>query len=184
MLREEIEYRAATAADASELARFGSESFVAAYGHALRRGDLALHVACTYSEERQHQELVDPLAWTVLGEREGEIVGAALLRWAPPPAGLAAELRWAELARFYVARPYWRTGVSTDLMVATLKSVRDREGPLVWLQVWEGAPYAIAFYRKWGFYEVGEAPYRVGTLMQRDLVLARSLRHGSRPSDS
>ncbi|HEV8598434.1 MAG TPA: GNAT family N-acetyltransferase [Gemmatimonadales bacterium] len=179
MLREEINYRIATPADARDLAGFGSESFIAAYGHALRPGDLALHVTRTYSEERQLQELIDPRAWTVLAEREAEIVGAALLRWSSPPAGLAAELRWTELARFYVARSYWRTGTSTDLMIATLKSIRDREGLLVWLQVWEAALHAISFYRKWGFYEVGEAPFRVGTLVQRDLVLARSLRHGS-----
>lgn len=184
MLRDEVCYRTAVPADASELAGFGSESFVAAYGHALRPADLALHVARAYSEERQYQELVDPLAWTVLGEREGDVVGAALLRWAAPPPGLAVELRWAELARFYVARPYWRTGVSTDLMFTALKSIRDRDGLLVWLQVWEAALQAIAFYRKWGFYEVGEAPYRIGAVVQRDVVLARSLRHGSAQPDT
>ena len=184
MLRDEVSYRGATPSDALDLATFGSESFVAAHGHSLPPGDLALHVARTYSEERQHRELVDPRAWTMLGEREGEIVGAALLRWAAAPAGLAAELHWAELARFYVARPYWRTGVSTDLMIEALKSIRDRAGDLVWLQVWEAAPQAIGFYRKWGFYEVGEVPFRVGTLVQRDLVLARGLRHGPTTPDS
>jgi GNAT superfamily N-acetyltransferase len=100
---------------------------------------------------------------------------AALLRWAEPPPGLAPELPWAELARFYVARMYWETGVSSELMVAVLRSIRSRGGRLVWLQVWERAERAIRFYRKWGFFEVGEAPYTVGRELQRDLVLARSL---------
>ncbi len=132
-------------------------------------------MARTYSEEHQLAELLDPLSWSVLADRSGEVVGAALLRWAAPPAGLAPELRWVELGRFYVARAYWQTGVSTELMVAALRSIRERQGPLVWLQVWERAERALAFYRKWGFREVGEAAFMVGTDVQRDLVMARGL---------
>lgn len=184
MLRDEISFRTATLADAAELAAFGSESFVAVYGYSMSPGNLALHVTRTYSEENQARELADPLAWTMLGEREGELVGAALLRWAPPPEDLAPELRWAEIARFYLSKAYWQTGVSTDLMIEVLHSIREREGLLVWLQVWERAERALRFYRKWGFLEIGAAPFRAGTELQRDLVMARSLRpsHAERPT--
>jgi GNAT superfamily N-acetyltransferase len=171
----DIRYREAVPSDAFALAAFGSAAFVDAYGHALRPADLVLHVARAYGEAQQLAELQDPHSWTLLADREGEIVAAALLRWAEPPPGLAPELPWAELARFYVARVYWETGVSSELMVAVLRSIRSRGGQLVWLQVWERAERAIRFYRKWGFFEVGEAPYTVGRELQRDLVLARSL---------
>jgi diamine N-acetyltransferase len=176
MLRDEIVYRPALVSDAGELAAFGSEAFVAAYGHALSPGNLALHVARTYSEERQQRELEDPDAWTIIADRDGDVVAAAYLRWAAPPANLAPELRWAEIGRFYLAKPYWRTGISSDLMVATLASIRERRGELVWLQAWEHAEVALRFYRKWGFLEVGETPFHLGSERQRDLILARSLR--------
>lgn len=183
MLRDEIVYRPAVLADAGELAAFGSESFVDAYGHAMNLGNVALHVARTYSEEAQRRELEDPAAWTIIADRDGDIVAAAYLRWAAPPGDLAPELRWAEIARFYLARPYWRTGISSDLMVAALSSIRERQGELVWLQAWEHAEVALRFYRKWGFLEVGEAPFKLGPEQQRDLVLARSLRPRPLTSD-
>lgn len=182
MLLDEIVYRRAEPEDALALARFGSEAFVAAYGQSVRPADLALHVLRTYSEELQLAELTDPACWTLVAQHGGELVGAALLRAAPPPAELAPELRWSEVARFYLARSYWRTGVSGGLMTAVLRSIRERPCEVVWLQVWEAAEAALRFYRKWGFYEVGDTPFRVGTDIQRDLLMARSL--GSLPDDS
>jgi ribosomal protein S18 acetylase RimI-like enzyme len=181
MLRDEIVYRLAEPADALDLAAFGSESFVDAYGYSVKLADLALHVLRTYSVELQLRELTDPKAWTLLADRDGSIVGAALLRVASPPAELGPELNWTEIARFYLSKLYWRTGVSTDLMVATLRSIRERQGEVVWLQVWEQAEPAIRFYRKWGFLEVGEAAFQLGTAVQRDLVMARSLRPAPLP---
>ena len=176
MLRDEVVYRPGVPGDAGLLAAFGSEAFVEAYGHALHPGHLALHVAKTYSEEQQRGELEDPRAWTIIADRDGDIVAAAYLRWASPPAQLAPEMRWAEIARFYLSKPYWRTGISSDLMVAALASIRERGGEVVWLQAWEHAEVALRFYRKWGFLEVGEAPFQLGPEKQRDLILARSLR--------
>jgi|KBSSwiStaDraftv2_1062776.scaffolds.fasta_scaffold26814_2 diamine N-acetyltransferase len=175
MLRDEVIYRRATPADAPELAGFGSQSFVDAYGSLNSRRQVALHVERTYSEDLQRAELTDSGSWTIIGDREGEIVGAALMRWYDPPAPLAAGAKWAEIKRFYVGRGYWRTGISTDLMVAALQSIRDGAGDSVWLQVWEDATQAIGFYRKWGFVEVGEMPFMLGTEAQRDLVMARTL---------
>jgi len=175
MLRDEVIYRRATLADAPELAAFGSQSFVDAYGSINSRRQVALHVERTYSEELQQAELEDSGSWTIVGDREGEIVGAALMRWYDPPAPLRIGGRWAEIRRFYVGRGYWRTGVSTDLMVAVLQSIRDVDGDAVWLQVWENAAQAIGFYRKWGFVEAGQMPFMLGTERQRDLVMTRSL---------
>ena len=111
MLREEVTYRRAVPADADELAAFGSHSFVDAYGSTTPRREVALHVARTYSTELQLAELEDPGSWTILGDREGEIVGAALLRWHEPPLPLAPGGTWAEIKRFYLGRVYWRTGI-------------------------------------------------------------------------
>ena len=46
---------------------------------------------------------------------------------------------------------------------------------LIWLGVWEQNPRAIAFYTKWGFVEVGAQTFRLGSDLQRDLVMAREL---------
>jgi hypothetical protein len=52
----------------------------------------------------------------------------------------------------------------------------DREGGAeAWLQVWEAAAHAVGFYRKWCFREAGEVPFRLGTIVQRDLLMTRTL---------
>lgn len=174
MLREEVTYRRAVPADAGELAAFGSQSFVDAYGNTNPRREVARHVARTYAE-LQKAELEDPESWTILGDREGDIVGAALMRWNEPPLPLASEGKWAEIKRFYLGRMYWRTGISADLMAAVLQSIREGKGTGVWLQVWEHAEQAIGFYRKCRFRETGHAPFMLGTEEQRDLVMRRLL---------
>lgn len=179
MLRDEVICRRAVPADAPGLAAFGAESFVDAYGSINSRRQVALHVERTYSEALQLAELEDPGSWTMVADREGEIVGAALLWWRRPPPPIDPAGRWAEIKRFYVGRSYWRTGVSTDLMVAALQSIRDGQGQAVWLQVWENAVQAIGFYRKWGFTEAGEIPFTLGSERQRDLLMTRRVTSAS-----
>jgi len=175
MVREEVVYRRGVPADAADLAGFGSQSFVDAYGDSNPRREVALHVASTYSAELQLAELVESGSWTIVGDREGEIVAAALMRWHDPPLPIGARERWVEIKRLYVGRPYWRTGISTDLMVEVLRSIREGGGAGAWLQVWEAAAHAVGFYRKWGFREAGQVPFRLGTIVQRDLLMTRTL---------
>jgi RimJ/RimL family protein N-acetyltransferase len=66
-------------------------------------------------------------------------------------------------------------------MNACIDVMRDRRSDVVWLGVWERNPRAIAFYRKFGFVEVGDKVFPLGTDPQRDIVMARSVA-GASPS--
>jgi RimJ/RimL family protein N-acetyltransferase len=44
---------------------------------------------------------------------------------------------------------------------------------VVWLGVWERNPRAIAFYKKFGFLEVGVHVFPLGFDPQRDIVMSR-----------
>jgi diamine N-acetyltransferase len=46
---------------------------------------------------------------------------------------------------------------------------------MLWLDVWERNPRGIAFYRKWGFVEVGRQAFMLGEDLQNDLMTARYL---------
>jgi ribosomal protein S18 acetylase RimI-like enzyme len=46
---------------------------------------------------------------------------------------------------------------------------------VAWLGVWERNPKAIAFYRKFGFQEVGEHVFPLGSDAQRDIVMSRPI---------
>jgi diamine N-acetyltransferase len=58
-------------------------------------------------------------------------------------------------------------------MTAVIERARQQGADQVWLGVWEHNPRAIAFYRKWGFSEVGDHIFPLGTDPQRDIVMTR-----------
>lgn len=176
MILDEVAYRRASLDDVEELAAFGSQSFVDAYADLCAPGSLALHVLRTYGPERQRAELLEAGTWAVLGEREGELVAAALLRKRNAPAELPGDIEWGEIVRFCVAMPYWRTGVSSGLMRATIRSMLSEGVGGAWLQIWEHGYRAVRFYRKWGFLQVGETGVQLGPTRLRNLIMARSLR--------
>lgn len=174
-MRDEVTYRLAGPEDAEMLAAFGSQSFVDGYGHLNPPAAVAAHVARTYAVELQRAELAHPEQWSLVGHCREAVVGAALLRWKGSPVPMEVSERSVEIARFYVGKPYWRTGVSSNLMLAALQSIRERGGESVWLQVWERSEPAKRFYRKWGFTEIGTTTFLLGTELQRDLIMARRL---------
>jgi ribosomal protein S18 acetylase RimI-like enzyme len=60
-------------------------------------------------------------------------------------------------------------------MQHVLALASDSGSDVLWLGVWEHNAKAIAFYRKFGFEAVGEHVFAVGSDMQRDLIMARSM---------
>ena len=103
------------------------------------------------------------------------MVGFAQLRWGGAP-GCVVAVAPGEVQRLYVARDYHGKGVAHDLMNACLDEMTSHRSDVAWLGVWERNPRAIAFYRKFGFVEVGEHVFLLGRDRQRDIVLARPVR--------
>jgi ribosomal protein S18 acetylase RimI-like enzyme len=61
-------------------------------------------------------------------------------------------------------------------MNACIEEMSLHRSDVVWLGVWERNPRAIAFYRKFGFREVGTHVFPLGNDPQRDIVMARPVR--------
>jgi ribosomal protein S18 acetylase RimI-like enzyme len=58
-------------------------------------------------------------------------------------------------------------------MQRCLEAAAERGHRSVWLGVWEHNPRAIAFYERWGFVDVGEKSFVLGTDRQTDRVMVR-----------
>jgi ribosomal protein S18 acetylase RimI-like enzyme len=84
-----------------------------------------------------------------------------------------------EVQRLYVAREFHGMGIARSLMLACLDEMNVVRSDVAWLGVWEHNPRAIAFYRKFGFAEVGEHIFPLGSDPQRDIVMARPVAGGS-----
>jgi diamine N-acetyltransferase len=166
--------RPAVSGEAAPLARLMERTFRDAFGAANRPEDLAIHVARSYSAERQRQEIADPTMAVLVAEVEGQLCAYAQLRpGEAPPAVTGPEPM--QLWRFYLDQAWLGTGVAQALMEAVKREARTRGARTLWLGVWEENPRGIAFYRKMGFSEVGRFLFHVGDDPQQDLIMTHSL---------
>ena len=60
-----------------------------------------------------------------------------------------------------------------------LEEAAARGRRTIWLGVWEHNAQAIAFYRRWGFADVGTTTFLLGKDSQTDRVMTRRVLHGA-----
>lgn len=162
--------RAATSADNVLLAKLGAETFLEAFAADNTAEDMALYLAKSFSPVLQAIEISDPSVVFLIAEFVDEPVGYVKLRTGTSPELVPAS-RPIEIARFYARSQWIGRGVGPALMEAVLRAAHERGHDAVWLAVWERNGRAIAFYRKWGFVEVGSQPFELGNDLQTDLVM-------------
>lgn len=170
--------RPAGAEDTEALAELAEQSFRTAWQGSVSEADLDAHCAAHFSPERVAADLAVPGETWLLAEIDG-LVGYARLIGGTPPAGIGGE-RPVELSRIYVLARWHGRGVGPALMRACLRRAADAGHDVIWLGVWKQAPHSQAFYRKWGFATVGEAPFQLGSTACEDWLLERRV-ESSRP---
>lgn len=164
--------RTARRDDAKQLAAIAEATFRDTFAAVNTPEDMDLHCRRSYGESIQEGEITDPDRVTLLCERHGRLVGYAQLRWGNAPDCVVGEAP-GEIQRLYVIGELHGRGIAHDLMKACMDEMRKRRSGVIWLGVWERNPKAIAFYRKFGFQEVGEHVFSLGSDAQRDIVMAR-----------
>lgn len=164
--------RKANPGDAGKLSQVAERTFRDTFGATNTAEDMDAHCRTSYGESIQAAEIASPDMVTFLSEVDGDIAGFAQLRWQEQPPCVPAKLP-GEIHRLYVVEEWQGKGVAQDLMNACIEGMRERGSDVVWLGVWENNPRAISFYRKFGFVEVGDHIFPVGSDPQRDLIMAR-----------
>ena len=66
----------------------------------------------------------------------------------------------------------WRV---SSAMKASLEEARTRGHDVLWLGVWEHNPHAQKFYERFGFKQVGQHTFLLGTDPQIDWILQRDV---------
>jgi diamine N-acetyltransferase len=169
--------RTAQRGDAAPLAALAEATFRDAFSEVNTVEDMSLHCLTYYSEALQAAEIANPAMLTLLCEHGARPVGFAQLRWGEAPKCIVPKCIVAgapgEIQRLYLVGDFHGKGVAQDLMQACLDGIALRRSDVVWLGVWERNLRAIAFYKKFGFVEVGEHIFTVGRDPQRDILMAR-----------
>lgn len=143
--------------------------FLQAYNGMIPAHEMADYVANNYNETSQASELSNPVAVTLLLETENRIAGFAYLLKNPAPVdGVEADV---ELKRIYLDKKWHGTGMAQRLLNEVFAEARLLSAPAVWLAVWEENVRAISFYTKTGFEAVGSFEFRLGSLVQTDVLM-------------
>ena len=176
-LTTDITIRRATPADAARLASFAATAFADTFGADNRPEDMVAYLAGAFGEARQRAEIEHPGHTVLLAEKDGELVGYAMLRDGQVAAAVEGGTA-IEIARLYAGKRWIGAGIGGRLMQRCLDEAWAREKAVVWLAVWERNARAMAFYRRWGFADVGSQSFQLGGDLQSDRVMARRAREG------
>ncbi len=161
-------------ADLAALAELAARTFRDTFASQNTPSDMELYLRRWFDPERIAAELEDPACTFLLAfaDADERPIGYAKLdagETDPAVHGPAP----VQLERLYVRREALGSGVGAALMRACLDEAARAGHETVWLGVWERNEPAIAFYRRWGFEEVGTQIFLLGTDEQNDLILAR-----------
>ncbi len=167
--------RRAAPSDARLLAELAARLFEDTYSKDNDPEDMRSYLAGAFSEDMQFAELADPdhVTWIALGPTD-QPIGYAAMRRGTRADGVVA-VRPAEVERIYADHAWHGHGIGAALMAACVEQARAWECDVLWLAVWQRNPRAIAFYEKTGFCKVGRQTFVLGSDLQHDDVMARSI---------
>ena len=155
------DYRDGCPGDAAAIRAVYVESFDAIFRHLYAPADYDAFMA-GHSEAAFAAQLADEAYAFRVAESGGRLLGYAKL--GPPslpydPAGR----RCIELRQLYLLEAAKGTGVAVALMDWAIVEARRRGAEEMWLSVFSENPRARRFYARYGFEEVGEFKFMVGS---------------------
>ncbi len=175
-MSNQIKIRQAILKDAEMLAELSWKTFYDAFHQHPKNApeDLAEYMKAAFSVEQTKRELGEKDSIFLIAEIEKESAGYAKIMLGSREDGIAAE-KPIELNRLYAHQKFLGCGVGQKLMDECFRIAGENACDVMWLGVWEFNLRAQAFYRKYGFYEVGRHIFRLGSDPQIDLLMQKEL---------
>ena len=155
--------------DAEAIAMFANGSFTDTFGHIYDPADLSAFLANWNPPERVRAQIGDAgHGIALVRDDAGAILG--YIKMGPVEFDLPPEQPTddaVELHQLYVAEAAKGTGVAAALMEWGIAWARERAS-ILYLTVFTENHRAQAFYRRYGFYDVGRNAFRVGNHIDED----------------
>jgi ribosomal protein S18 acetylase RimI-like enzyme len=168
--------RKAQLADAASIAELGAHIFTITFGHSVQPHELQMFLDESYTIEAITKDIEDENRDVIVcAGPKGEVLGFAYLTRGSSEPCLDDVPDKVELQRIYVHPSAHGKGVGQLLADTIQKMAREQGFKNIWLGVWQENFRAIKAYQKWGFKEVGEHDFVVGTVVQTDHVMLKAL---------
>ena len=166
--------RLATSADVSALVELARVTFRDAYHLLDDPADIADYVAKHFTPHAFTSILNDPVSALFVVMRGPRYVGYAHVRRSPVPPGVTGPSP-IELVRLYLQQTEIGTGLGARLMKTVLDEARRVQCKTIWLSVYDKNVRAVAFYKRFGFTNVGTKEFYFGGRIYHDPVMAVTL---------
>lgn len=168
--------RPALAADAAPLARLGTDSFVAKFGHLYNPQDLASFLKDSHSEAKVAGEIANPGLRVMLAhDDDGNLLGFCKLVMECGWPDHARGGRVIELKQLYAAPEATGRGIGGALMDWAVAEAAAFGADEIQLSVYAENPGAQKFYARYGFEKVADIHFMVGEQRDEEFLFARVL---------
>ena len=174
-LRQAPTLRPATSQDAEAIAHLGAKIFTTFFGHSVTASDLQAYLETSYTPSSIAKDLLSPDVDIIVACANDCIIGFAQLTQGTIEPCIADVERPIELQRLYVDESYHGGGIGRALENEVEKIARERGFRTMWLGVWENNFNAQKAYDRFGFKKVGAHDFVLGTCVQTDWILTKTL---------
>ena len=166
--------RHATAEDATLLASFAAQAFTDAYLGLDDPQEIADYVAEHFQPGIMAGVIQDPACTTLLAWVDDQLAGYAILKAGPAP-GCVNGPAPLQLWRIYLGSGFIGQGLGARLMDAVHEEARKRDARTLWLGVYDRNVRAVAFYKRFGFAQVGGKEFLFGGRIYIDPIYAAAV---------
>jgi len=162
-------------ADADRLSRLAAATFPLACPPSTPQADIDRHIRTELGASRFRELLSTPGIELHVADDGGVLVGYLMIVTEGGDAPALPGNRPVELRRIYVDPSRHGRGVADALMARAVDRAREHGADCLWLGTNQQNARALSFYRRHGFTEIGTRTFRVGSSIECDFVLARSV---------
>lgn len=174
MISNALSIQEATLQNAQAVLDIGRTTFIETFGPVNKKEDMDAYLVEHFTLENIKRELSDQHSKFFLAWLDKEIVGYIKLRTGDNP-DQPKNTRAIELERIYVLGRYVGKKLGTELMAFSIKFAQRAGYNTIWLGVWEHNDRARKFYEQWGFVYYSSHQFVLGTDIQTDVLMKKSL---------
>lgn len=161
-------------ADLPKLQQISRTTFSDTFGSENSASDLAAYLETAYSESQLAAELTNPESAFYFVLLADQVAGYLKVNWGQAQSEQLGATGF-EIERIYILPQFKRHGLGRFLYQTAVHQAEQAGKEFIWLGVWEHNYPAQAFYKKLGFYQVGQHTFTLGEDPQTDLLMRRDL---------
>ncbi len=160
--------------DLETLVKISKHTFVNTFQEFNDPNDFNAYVEKAFTSQQILSELNNPDSAFYFVKVKDQIAGYLKLNFGPAQTEFK-EPETMEIERIYANAEFQGKGIGKLMMDFAIKQARSKSMEYIWLGVWEHNPKAIAFYRKYDFYQFDKHSFKLGTDLQTDILMKLDL---------